>query len=84
MLNKELSDSDAANIFAIGVSYLLEPDEGIIVEFDGKLKVIVRNTDGLEIYINNINHVDLTDHVDNPKDIKAGMKIWMHDKELEN
>jgi len=82
MRKNTIQDKDAAKIFGIGMMHLLEPSEGIVVDYLDTHRVIYLSDDGEEVSIDNVQDLGLT--ASTGEEIVPGMRIWIRDRSMEN
>ena len=79
----ELTDTQAAAIFAMATGMLLETDEGICVEFED-IKYIV-SFNGEEISIREFDEDLMIPERNDPNQImEHGSKLWLHNEDEMN
>jgi hypothetical protein len=77
-INQELSEKESNDILILGMLHLLEPSEGIIVEYNEKYYIIHLSIDSKIFSIHEFNESYLTNKNDK---IKSGTKIIIFNKE---
>lgn len=74
--------NDFDNIFGIGYHYLLQDEEGIVVEYQNVLYVIWKNSIKNTVIIQEITETDMSE--EDKKNLRPGLMIWMHDNVMLN